>query len=79
LYPTWQFTPNLDEVRDEAREIFKIFAAEPGGLNPYTVSAWMKTSSDDLDGETPEKWLLNKDDPQPVYDAARRTVGRLAS
>ena len=57
----------------------KIFAAEPDGLNPYTVSAWMKTSSDDLNGLTPEEWLLKEDDPQPVYDAAHRTVGRLTS
>ncbi|HEX5301688.1 MAG TPA: hypothetical protein VFW50_32325 [Streptosporangiaceae bacterium] len=79
LYPVWQFKPTLDEVRAEAREILKIFANEPGGLNPYTVSAWMKTSSEDLNGLTPEEWLLKKDDPQPLYDAARRTVGRLAS
>jgi hypothetical protein len=79
LYPVWQFKPTLDEVRDEAREILKIFADEPGGLNSYTVSAWMKTSSDDLNGLTPEEWLLKEDDPQPVYDAAHRTVGRLTS
>jgi hypothetical protein len=79
LYPVWQFNPTLDEVRVEVREILKIFADEPDGLNPYTVSAWMRTNSEDLNGLTPEEWLLKKDDPQPVYDAARRTVGRLTS
>jgi hypothetical protein len=39
----------------------------------------MRTNSEDLNGLTPEEWLLKKDDPQPVYDAARRTVGRLTS
>lgn len=79
LYPVWQFKPRLDEVRDEAREILKIFADEPGGLNPYTVAAWMRTSSEDLHGLTPEEWLREKHDPEPVYDAARRMVGRLES
>jgi hypothetical protein len=79
LYPVWQFNRELNEVRTETREILKIFTDEPGGLNAYTVSAWMRTSSEDLNGLTPQEWLLKEDDPQPVYDAARRTVGRLAS
>jgi len=78
-YPVWQFTPELKAVRPDVREIFKIFVAELGSLDAYAVSAWMTTTSEELNGLSPKDWLLKKDDPQPVYDAASRTAGRLAS
>lgn len=79
LYPVWQFTPALDEVRPEVRQILKIFVAETGSLDAYAVAAWMTTASDELNGLSPKDWLLRKDDPQQAYDVARRTAGRLAS
>ncbi len=79
LYPVWQFTPALDQVRPEVRQILKIFVAETGSLDAYAVAAWMTTASDELNGLSPKDWLLRKDDPQQAYDAARRTAGRLAS
>jgi hypothetical protein len=78
-YPVWQFTPRLDEVRPELREVFKIFSTELGSLDPYAVAAWLKTPAEELNGLSPHLWLNAKDDPQPVYDAARQTAGRLAS
>lgn len=79
LYPVWQFTPGLDQVRPEVRQILKIFVDETGSLDAYAVAAWMTTASDDLNGLSPKDWLLKKDDPQQAYGAARRTAGRLAS
>jgi hypothetical protein len=78
-YPVWQFTPELKAVRADVREIFKIFIAELGSLDAYAVSAWMTTASEELNGLSPKDWLLKEDDPQSVYEAARRTAGRLAS
>lgn len=78
-YPVWQFTPGLDEVRAEIREVFKIFTAEMGSLDAYAVAAWMNTPAEELNGLSPHLWLHAKDDPQPVYDTAQRTAGRLAS
>jgi hypothetical protein len=79
LYPVWQFTPTLDQVRPEVRQILKTFVAETGSLDVYAVAAWMTTASDELNGLSPVDWLLTDDDPQQVYGAARRTAGRLAS
>jgi hypothetical protein len=79
LYPVWQFTPGLDQVRPEVRQILKIFVAETGSLDSHAVAAWMTTASDDLNGLSPKDWILTKDDPQQACDAARRTAGRLAS
>jgi len=78
-YPLWQFTPGLNEVRPEVREIFKIFTAELGTLDAYAVAAWMNTPAEELNGLSPHLWLRAKDDAQPVYDVARQTAGRLAS
>jgi hypothetical protein len=79
-YPIWQFEQTLDEVRPEVREVFKIFAATMGSLDAFTVSSWMTTPSQDLEGLTPLDWLIKRDeDLQPVLDAARRTALRLAS
>lgn len=78
-YPMWQFTPRLDEVQAEIREIFKIFTTEMGSLDAYAIAAWMNTPTEELNGLSPHLWLRAKDDPQPVYDAAVETAGRLAS
>jgi hypothetical protein len=79
LYPVWQFTPGLDQVRPDVRQILRIFVQETGSLDAYAVAAWMTTASEDLSGLSPMDWLLRKDDPQQAFDAARRAAGRLAS
>jgi hypothetical protein len=78
-YPIWQFKPTQDEVQPEIREIFRIFVDELGSLDAFTLSSWMMTPSGDLQGFSPNAWLIRFDDPRPVYDAARRTASRLAS
>jgi hypothetical protein len=78
LYPVWQFTSALDEVRPEVRTVLKIFA-ETGRPDAYAVVSWMAAGSDDLDGMSPLDWIHKGMDPQTLSDAARRAAGRLAA
>ncbi|MFF7279102.1 hypothetical protein [Streptomyces griseorubiginosus] len=78
-YPVWQFDFENGSLRPDAREIFEIFVTELGKLDAYALSVWMNTPSSSFDGLAPCEWLVKKRDPRPVFDAARRVAGRLAS
>ncbi len=73
-YPAFQFhggrpMPTMPEVL----EIFDV-----GDVNRWTAASWFRTEQDELDGETPQDWLLSKRSVEPVLTAARRLVAGLA-
>lgn len=77
-FPVWQFTDEW-EVSPDAREIFQIFKSALGRLDPYVVTSWMATESEELNGLSPSQWLTKKEDSEPVIAEARRAAERLAS
>lgn len=80
-FPAWQFNLAFDggTIWPEVREILSIFVEEVGRLDPYAIAAWAATPSEDLGGLSPADWLAKGGRQEPLFQAARRTAGRLAS
>ena len=48
------------------------------GVSGWTIASFLGSAQRELDGQTPQAWLLAGGDEEPVSEAARRIAGRLA-
>ena len=63
--PSWQFTPT-----GLLPHLFEVLTAFPVDLHPRTVSGFVTTPQDDLDGMTVVRWLAQGGDSASVAFAA---------
>lgn len=78
-FPTWQFDLAAREVRPVVARIIATFRDQLGTFDPLAIAAWATTrQDDDLDGSTPEDWVLTGRDEDQVVEAARRAASALA-
>jgi hypothetical protein len=53
-------------------------AFAPTGVSPWTVASFLSSPQRELDGRTPQRWLLEGGEEAPVREAAQRIATRLA-
>lgn len=75
LYPANQFD---EHGRPFALVGELIETFRPAGVSPWTIASFLGSPQRELDGQTPQRWLLAGGEEQPVREAARRIAGRLA-
>jgi hypothetical protein len=57
-------------------DVIEAFA--PAGVSAWAVASFLGSPQRELEGQTPQRWLLAGGDPGPVREAARRLAARLA-
>ncbi len=78
-FPVWQFDATLRDVRPVVGRIIGTFRDQLGTFDPLAVAAWATTPQpDDLDGSTPEDWIISGQNEDRVVEAARRAARALA-
>ncbi|HKI01200.1 MAG TPA: hypothetical protein VKK31_04420 [Thermoanaerobaculia bacterium] len=75
LYPAFQFGPG-GRPYPEIAEVLKIFTGAVS--SPYTIASWLVSPIPLLGQETPAAWMRKSGDPEPLFEAARRSASRLA-
>lgn len=50
----------------------------PAGVSAWTIASFLGSPQRELDGQTPQSWLVAGGEEGPVGEAARRIAGRLA-
>ena len=50
----------------------------PTGVSRWTIASFLSSPQRELDGRTPQRWLLAGGEEGPVREAARRSAARLA-
>jgi hypothetical protein len=55
-----------------------IEAFDPAKVSSWTIASFLGSPQRELDGQTPQHWLLAGCDPEPVRTAAQRIAARLA-
>jgi hypothetical protein len=75
LYPANQFDEHGRPfaLLGELIETFR-----PAGISPWTIASFLGSPQRELNGHTPQRWLLAGGEEQPVREAAGRIAGRLA-
>lgn len=78
-FPVWQFDVGVRDVRPVVARIIGTFRDQLGTFDPLAVAAWATTPQpEDLDGSTPEDWILSGRGDDRVVEAARRAARALA-
>lgn len=78
-FPAWQFDVGARQVRPVVARVVAVFRDQLGTFDPLAVAAWATTPQpDDLDGSTPEDWILSGLGDDRVVEAARRAARALA-
>lgn len=78
-FPRWQFDIERRQVRPVVAEIVAAFRAALGALDPLLVASWATTEQhEDLEGATPEDWMVARRDDHQLVAAARRAASGLA-
>lgn len=78
-FPAWQFDLERRAIKPEVPLIIAAFKESLSPLDPLTVATWATTGQDeDLDGMTPEEWILEGKGQQQLVEAAHRAAKRLA-
>lgn len=75
LYPAFQFSSN-GRPFPEVAGVIEIFGSVVE--TPYTLASWFVSPQDLLGGETPAAWIRSGREPEPLYEAARRSAAQLA-
>jgi len=75
LYPANQFDAHGRPFALVA-QLIETFA--PTGVSPWTIASFLGSPQRELDGRTPQRWLLEGREEPPVREAARRVAARLA-
>jgi hypothetical protein len=80
-FPAWQFDTDRARVRPVVPAILAAWAEASGGeqLDPQTVLAWSKAGQPELDGQTPEEWVILGKEDEAVVSAAREAARALAA
>jgi hypothetical protein len=66
-------------VRPVVGRVIGTFRDQLGSFDPLAIAAWATTAqADDLDGSTPEDWIVAGRDEDRVVEAARRAARALA-
>ncbi len=58
------------------KDVIEAFVA--ADVTPWTTASFLSSPQRELDGQTPQRWLRDGGDPQPVREAAARVAARLA-
>jgi len=78
-FPAWQFDQSLREVRPVMARIIGTFRDPLTTFDPLAIAAWATTpQEDDLDGTTPEDWIVAGNSQDRVVESARRAARALA-
>lgn len=78
-FPVWQFDGTLRDVRAVVPRIIGTFREQLDTFDPLAIAAWATTSQpEDLDGSSPEDWILGGQSDDRVVEAARRAARALA-
>jgi hypothetical protein len=75
LYPANQFDEHGRPFSVVGQLIESFKAAD---ASSWTIASFLGSAQGTLDGQTPQRWLLDGGDPGPVREAARRIAARLA-
>jgi hypothetical protein len=75
LYPANQFD---EHGRPFALVGDLIESFAPAGVSPWAIASFLSSPQRELDGQTPQRWLLAGGEDGPVREAARRIAARLA-
>lgn len=74
LYPTWQFTPDLEVIPGLAHLLGALHDAAPDG---FSKAVWLTAPQPALDGRTAVEWLGQTGDADRLVELARADVARL--
>jgi hypothetical protein len=79
-FPVWQFDLDRREVRSVVQDVLQAFVAVLGELDPYVVTSWASSPQhEELEGLTPQDWLLKGADEEMLKLSAQRAAAALAA
>lgn len=77
-FPLWQFDVSRNRVKPTAETVLQSWSdmAANGALawDAFRILSWATTEQPELDGATPEEWIIENRDPEAVVAAARRAA-----
>ena len=78
-FPVWQFDLDRSEVRTVVKDVLQIFASALGELDPYVVTSWATSPQhEELEGLSPQDWLIKGADEEMLKLSAERAAAALA-